>query len=157
MPISTYHISTLICRSEIHEKMNCLRCHDTADTESIHDQDGETLTNRNKCDEYKDCDIGLFAEIAGCLHKLKSSEKQVRNLSRLLYPYGFHFLSLVTVISFFIYWYQVGTPKEENLCGWGHHFSATTVPDIIFQASAGEEVWVLMMDPIQILSLWHQI
>ncbi|PKI55553.1 hypothetical protein CRG98_024053 [Punica granatum] len=77
-------------RSEIHEKMNCLRCQNTDDTENW--------------------DIGSFAEIAGCFHKLKSSEK------------------------------QVGIPKEEDLGSWGHHFSATTVPDIIFQASAGEEV-----------------
>lgn len=35
---------------------------------------------------------------------------------------------------------QIGTPKEEDLGRWGHHFSATSVPDIIFQASAGDEV-----------------
>ncbi|KAK4752132.1 hypothetical protein SAY87_020930 [Trapa incisa] len=109
-------------RSEIHEKMNCLRCQDISDTGSLQDQERCSLTNRNKCEETKDCDIGSFAEIAGCLHKLKSSEK------------------------------QVGTPKEEDLGSWGHHFSAaTTVPDIIFQASAGEEVLLLMMDPVQIL------
>ncbi|XP_031391858.1 protein CHROMATIN REMODELING 25 [Punica granatum] len=97
-------------RSEIHEKMNCLRCQNTDDTESVDYQVEATPTNRNECNEDKDWDIGSFAEIAGCFHKLKSSEK------------------------------QVGIPKEEDLGSWGHHFSATTVPDIIFQASAGEEV-----------------
>ncbi|CAI9104342.1 OLC1v1002990C1 [Oldenlandia corymbosa var. corymbosa] len=55
-------------------------------------------------------DIGGFASISGCLNKLKGSEK------------------------------QVGTPKEEDLASWGHHFLPTSVPDNILQASAGDEV-----------------
>ncbi|RDY04883.1 Protein CHROMATIN REMODELING 25, partial [Mucuna pruriens] len=55
-------------------------------------------------------DIGGFAEIAGCLQNLKRSEK------------------------------QVGSPLEEDLGSWGHHFSPTSVPDAILQASAGDEV-----------------
>ncbi|KAL5714185.1 DNA-dependent ATPase protein rad54 [Ranunculus cassubicifolius] len=55
-------------------------------------------------------DVGGFQAISGCLHKLKKSEK------------------------------QVGTPLEEDLGSWGHHFCSTTVPDEIFQASAGDEV-----------------
>lgn len=35
---------------------------------------------------------------------------------------------------------KVGTPKEEDLASWGHHHSPSTVPDLIFQASAGDEV-----------------
>ncbi|XP_010534308.1 PREDICTED: protein CHROMATIN REMODELING 25 isoform X2 [Tarenaya hassleriana] len=55
-------------------------------------------------------DIGGFAEIAGCLNELKCSEK------------------------------QVGTPLEEDLTSWGHHFASKSVPDTILQASAGDEV-----------------
>ncbi|WCJ17659.1 DNA repair and recombination protein RAD54 [Euphorbia peplus] len=55
-------------------------------------------------------DIGGFAKTAGILGKLKSSEK------------------------------QIGTPLEEDLCNWGHHFLSTSVPDSILQASAGDEV-----------------
>ncbi|KAG5061732.1 hypothetical protein JHK87_002761 [Glycine soja] len=55
-------------------------------------------------------DIGGFAEIAGCLQNLKRSEK------------------------------QVGSPLEEDLGSWGHHFFPTSVPDAILQASAGDEV-----------------
>ncbi|XP_027362727.1 protein CHROMATIN REMODELING 25 [Abrus precatorius] len=55
-------------------------------------------------------DIGGFAGIAGCLQNLKRSEK------------------------------QVGTPLEEDLGSWGHHFYPTSVPDAILQASAGDEV-----------------
>ncbi|KAK4487322.1 hypothetical protein RD792_006064 [Penstemon davidsonii] len=57
-----------------------------------------------------DEDIGGFAGIAGCLNNLKSYEK------------------------------QVGTPKEEDLASWGHHHFPSSVPDCIFQASAGNEV-----------------
>ncbi|KAL2460240.1 Protein CHROMATIN REMODELING 25 [Abeliophyllum distichum] len=35
---------------------------------------------------------------------------------------------------------QVGTPKEEDLANWGHHHFPSTIPDTIFQASAGDEV-----------------
>ncbi|XP_020237119.1 protein CHROMATIN REMODELING 25 isoform X2 [Cajanus cajan] len=55
-------------------------------------------------------DIGGFAETAGCLQNLKRSEK------------------------------QVGSPLEEDLGSWGHHFFPTSVPDAILQASAGDEV-----------------
>ncbi|XP_027912240.1 protein CHROMATIN REMODELING 25 [Vigna unguiculata] len=55
-------------------------------------------------------DIGGFAEIAGCLQNLKRSEM------------------------------QVGSPLEEDLGSWGHHFLPNSVPDAILQASAGDEV-----------------
>lgn len=55
-------------------------------------------------------DIGGFAEIADCLKNLKRSEK------------------------------QVGSPLEDDLGSWGHHFFPTSVPDAILQASAGDEV-----------------
>ncbi|XP_073030331.1 protein CHROMATIN REMODELING 25-like isoform X3 [Primulina eburnea] len=58
----------------------------------------------------EDEDIGGFASIAGCLHNLKNHEK------------------------------QVGTPKEEDLAQWGHHHVPSSVPDRIFQASAGDDV-----------------
>ncbi|KAG5398287.1 hypothetical protein IGI04_020101 [Brassica rapa subsp. trilocularis] len=55
-------------------------------------------------------DIGGFANDAGCLHSLKISER------------------------------QVGTPLEEDLASWGHHSTSKSVPDMILQASAGDEV-----------------
>ncbi|GFP84567.1 protein chromatin remodeling 25 [Phtheirospermum japonicum] len=55
-------------------------------------------------------DIGGFASLAGCFDSLKRHEK------------------------------QVGTPKEEDLASWGHHQFPSSVPDSIFQASAGDEV-----------------
>ncbi|KAL7263828.1 hypothetical protein ACSBR1_001895 [Camellia fascicularis] len=100
-------------RSEIHEKMSCIRCQkydavvdDMLD--EVNEVDGARSTNEG-CQSDQE-DIGGFASISGCLHKLRSSEK------------------------------QVGAPLEEDLGSWGHHFFPTTVPDAIFQASAGEEV-----------------
>ncbi|AEE76208.1 Protein CHROMATIN REMODELING 25 [Arabidopsis thaliana] len=55
-------------------------------------------------------DIGGFAKDAGCFNLLKNSER------------------------------QVGTPLEEDLGSWGHHFTSKSVPDAILQASAGDEV-----------------
>ncbi|XP_021617338.1 protein CHROMATIN REMODELING 25 isoform X3 [Manihot esculenta] len=65
----------------------------------------------SRCQSEQDVsDIGGFAGIAGVLRKLRSSEK------------------------------QVGTPLEEDLVSWGHHFNASSVPDAILQVSAGDEV-----------------
>ncbi|KAK1402572.1 protein CHROMATIN REMODELING 25 [Heracleum sosnowskyi] len=99
--------------SEIHEKMNCVRCGSCkgmADDlpETNGEQDGGSSVNEDFQSDQDD--IGGFAGITGCLHKLKSSEK------------------------------QVGTPLEEDLGSWGHHFNPTSVPDSILQASAGNEV-----------------
>lgn len=80
--------------------MNCTRCQNS----------GEQAVDICIDEEEEEEDIGGFAGISGCLHKLKISEK------------------------------QVGTPLEEDLGSWGHHFSPNTVPDTIFQASAGNEV-----------------
>ncbi|KAI8014947.1 Protein CHROMATIN REMODELING 25 [Camellia lanceoleosa] len=100
-------------RSEIHEKMSCIRCQNydaVVDDmlDEVNEVDGARSTNEG-CQSDQE-DIGGFASISGCLHKLQSSEK------------------------------QVGAPLEEDLGSWGHHFFPTTVPDAIFQASAGEEV-----------------
>lgn len=96
-------------RSEIHVKMNCARClFSDGELEGIGDVDESTYENCMPNQEV--FDIGGFAAIAGCLDKLKSSEK------------------------------QVGTPLEEDLGSWGHHFHSTSVPDTILQASAGDEV-----------------
>ncbi|KAJ6395974.1 hypothetical protein OIU77_021096 [Salix suchowensis] len=97
-------------RSEIHVKMNCARClFSDGKLEGIGDVDESTYENYMPNQEV--FDIGGFAAIAGCLDKLKSSEK------------------------------QVGTPLEEDLGSWGHHFHSTSVPDSILQASAGDEVF----------------
>ncbi|KAF4374022.1 hypothetical protein F8388_007928 [Cannabis sativa] len=93
-------------RSEIHEKMNCIRCQSE---DNMPETENKSM-NKSRESDQDTSDIGGFAEIAGCLDKLKSSEK------------------------------QVGTPLEEDLGSWGHHFYPTTVPDAIFQASAGDEV-----------------
>ncbi|OVA15799.1 SNF2-related [Macleaya cordata] len=104
----TFHENS---RSEIHENMNCFRCkacelEDKAPENIMEVEDGAT----NEGCQDNQGDIGGFAEISGCLHKLKSSEK------------------------------QLGTPLEEDLGSWGHHFFSTSVPDAILQASAGDEV-----------------
>ncbi|XVF67591.1 hypothetical protein PTKIN_Ptkin10aG0133400 [Pterospermum kingtungense] len=98
-------------RSEIHGKMNCRRCenHDTG-SENIGEQEECEPENGSSGSDQEAFDIGGFAGIAGCLDKLKSSER------------------------------QVGTPLEEDLASWGHHFRSESVPDAILQASAGDEV-----------------
>ncbi|XWS54814.1 hypothetical protein CRYUN_Cryun10bG0121500 [Craigia yunnanensis] len=98
-------------RSEIHEKMNCNHC-ENYDTgfENIGEQKECESENGSFGSDQEVFDIGGFAGIAGCLDKLKSSEK------------------------------QVGTPLEEDLVSWGHHFRSESVPDAILQASAGGEV-----------------
>ncbi|KAL9415141.1 hypothetical protein AB3S75_043420 [Citrus x aurantiifolia] len=98
-------------RSEIHENMHCTRCQNYDDgAESIGEGDETNLANENDQSDQEVTDIGGFAGLAGCLHKLKSSEK------------------------------QLGTPLEEYLNNWGHHFYSVSVPDAILQASAGDEV-----------------
>ncbi|KAF3782555.1 CHROMATIN REMODELING 25 protein [Nymphaea thermarum] len=102
-------------RSEIHENMNCARCN----TNYMQVEDGmksvkeyvfERRVAEDECHtDQQDVDIGGFAKVARCLEKLKNSEK------------------------------QLGRPLEEDLASWGHHSSSTTVPDVILQASAGEE------------------
>ncbi|CAH1426001.1 unnamed protein product [Lactuca virosa] len=108
-------------RSDIHEKMICTRCEESGEqeTDAIPDvcmKDGVGSPDEDcQCDEE---DIGGFAGISGCLHKLKRSEK------------------------------QVGTPLEEDLASWGHHSSPNTVPDTIFQAAAGDEVTFVFTNQI---------
>ncbi|KAG9450907.1 hypothetical protein H6P81_010872 [Aristolochia fimbriata] len=99
-------------RSEIHENLNCMRCK-LIDLNVEADQGGLEGTNAN--DLTKGTGDVEMPDIGGFAEvagclKLKSSEK------------------------------QVGTPVEEDLGSWGHHFYPTTVPDVIFQASAGDEV-----------------
>ncbi|XP_072952965.1 DNA repair and recombination protein RAD54 [Typha angustifolia] len=103
-------------RSEIHENMKCTRCK----KESLFAKDGtdcvtgvtdgkDSSIGDQQANQVAD-DIGGFAEIAGCLQKLKSPEK------------------------------QLGTPSEEDLGSWGHHSDPSTVPDAILKYSAGDEV-----------------
>ncbi|TYI99793.1 hypothetical protein E1A91_A13G042200v1 [Gossypium mustelinum] len=96
-------------RSEIHGKMNCNRCKNDG-SENIGEQERCESENGSYGSDQEVSDIGGFAGIAGCLDKLKSSEK------------------------------QVGSPLEEDLVSWGHHFHSESVPDSILQASAGGEV-----------------
>lgn len=59
--------------------MNCNRCQDY---DEIHESVGEEDGIESKSEFCEPCqtdhdDIGGFASITGCLHKLKTSEKQV--------------------------------------------------------------------------------
>ncbi|XP_027105933.1 protein CHROMATIN REMODELING 25 [Coffea arabica] len=93
-------------RSEIHEKMSCNRCQNY-----VMQVDAKLETSYGSPSSQSDEeDIGGFASVSGCLHRLKSSEK------------------------------QVGTPKEEDLANWGHHLFPQSIPDTILQSSAGDEV-----------------
>ncbi|CAH9146022.1 unnamed protein product [Cuscuta epithymum] len=108
----TFHDSV---RSEIHEKISCTRCEEHDDVVMI-DNTHETKTTDKPIQEEtsdkpnQEEDIGGFACGASVLNKLKSSEK------------------------------QIGTPKEEDLASWGHHFYPASVPDTILQSAAGDEV-----------------
>ncbi|KAK7283963.1 hypothetical protein RIF29_13713 [Crotalaria pallida] len=98
-------------KSEIHEKMQCTRCLTYAGPQSSNEKYAAAgSTLINYESDDETSDIGGFAGITGCLEKLKRSEK------------------------------QIGSPLEEDLGSWGHHFSPTSVPDAILQASAGDEV-----------------
>ncbi|KAL5788356.1 hypothetical protein ACOSP7_005305 [Xanthoceras sorbifolium] len=106
-------------RSEIHENMDCTRCQNHDDRlDRTTEGDEDKATNKNCQSQQEVPDIGGFAELAGCLHKLKSSEK------------------------------QVGTPMEEDLKSWGHNFSSMSVPDTILQASAGDEVTFIFTNQV---------
>ncbi|KAI3525411.1 hypothetical protein L1887_04185 [Cichorium endivia] len=106
-------------RSDIHEKMICTRCQKSGEEEEADVKPNESMKDcvDEGCQSDEE-DIGGFAGISGCLHKLKRSEK------------------------------QVGTPLEEDLGSWGHHSSPNTVPDTIFQASAGDEVTFVFTNQI---------
>ncbi|KAJ7514819.1 hypothetical protein O6H91_23G060700 [Diphasiastrum complanatum] len=107
-------------RSDTHESLGCKRCKKNKDEElevldSGSDSDGEfeckgTATHPSKTEVNELSDIGRFSEVAGCLTKQHSWEK------------------------------QVGTPTEEDLRNWAHHASPSTVPDTILQLAAGDEV-----------------
>ncbi|KAH7867474.1 hypothetical protein Vadar_033967 [Vaccinium darrowii] len=107
-------------RSEIHEKMSCVRCQNyDAMVDDRHDKVGDAdgvSSTIESCQSDQE-DIGGFASLAGCF-KLRSSEK------------------------------QVGIPLEEDLGSWGHHYFTTSVPDAIFQASAGQEVTFVFTNQI---------
>ncbi|KVH93280.1 Helicase, C-terminal [Cynara cardunculus var. scolymus] len=107
--------------SDIHEKLICTRCQNSggqAADETPNAGMGDCVGPPNEGCQSDEEDIGGFAGISGCLHNLRSSEK------------------------------QVGTPLEEDLASWGHHSSPSTVPDTIFQASAGDEVTFVFTNQI---------
>ncbi|KAG0470025.1 hypothetical protein HPP92_016725 [Vanilla planifolia] len=98
--------------SEIHENMDCTRCKEndeSMETNIDNEIGSEELHGRCQVNQLVD-DIGGFAGIAGCLHKLRRSEK------------------------------QIGCPLEEDLKNWGHHSIPATVPDAILESAAGQEV-----------------
>jgi len=79
-------LESCICyRSEIHEKMNCTRCRNNDTIElgmvgTTKEANGvESVSEKGRFEQFND--IGGFAEISGCLHQLKSSERQVYSLS----------------------------------------------------------------------------
>lgn len=133
-------IINYICRSEVHEKMNCIRCQNSNDTNrSIAEGDANQPTNESGQSGHEISDIGGFAEMSGCLHELKSSEKQVGHIFLWDVIDSLSLLTCKLISLFFLF--QVGTPLEEDLSNWGHHFFPNSVPDAILQASAGAEVW----------------
>ena len=76
-----YFIQTIffhVLRSEIHERMHCTRCQTNDD--GLQSDEGKYAAHSTKCngesEEKTTDDIGGFAELAGCIHKLKKSEKQ---------------------------------------------------------------------------------
>lgn len=69
-------LSHQLRRSEIHEKMNCNRCKNDG-SENIGEQERCEPENGSSVSDEEVSDIGGFAGIAGCLDKLKGSEKQV--------------------------------------------------------------------------------
>jgi DNA repair and recombination RAD54-like protein len=71
---------------------------------------GSDLAPKLIPDDYETSDIGDFAKISGCLLNQSYSEK------------------------------QLGTPLEEDLQSWAHHKFPATVPDLVLQAAAGDEV-----------------
>ena len=64
-------------RSEIHEKMRCTRCQTYDGPQSTDEKYAAQLMKIDSESDEETSDIGGFAEIAGCLEKLKRSEKQV--------------------------------------------------------------------------------
>lgn len=69
-------------RSAIHDKMNCDRCRINDSIQNgmcksiVEVDDIESISEGNQSGQDA-ADIGGFAEISGCLHMLKSSQKQV--------------------------------------------------------------------------------
>jgi DNA repair and recombination RAD54-like protein len=61
--------------------MNCIRCQNYNERpESVDEGDGNQSANISGQSDQETSDIGGFAQIAGCLNKLKSSEKQVGHI-----------------------------------------------------------------------------
>lgn len=79
-------VTAPVYRSEIHETMNCIRCENSdVDRPELEKRDVNQLMH-GSCQSGQDTsDIGGFAEISGCLDKLKSSEKQVSNIHPISY------------------------------------------------------------------------
>ncbi|KAL2620529.1 hypothetical protein R1flu_000734 [Riccia fluitans] len=103
--------------SDTHETLACRRCNTGGISGTIDNEDcgfGElpapAHAGMNELSNSRFEDIGRFAEVAGCLNKLKPWEK------------------------------QIGTPLEEDLKNWGHHSNSTTIPDALLQIAAGDDV-----------------
>jgi len=139
------HLVLCVYRSEIHDKMNCIRCRKKYSTKSDRCESTVELNRVESvgetCQTSQDADIGGFAEISGCLHKLKGSERQVCFLAFIWMWDDWDHIFIWTLISIIPgTCFKVGTPLEEDLLNWAHHSSHTSVPDVVFQASAGNEV-----------------
>ncbi|KAL2349569.1 hypothetical protein Fmac_003569 [Flemingia macrophylla] len=102
-------------KSEIHEKMQCSRCQTFDDHQST---DAQSTA---------DCRMDTTMNLQFFMILIANSE-----LLRIKILY------IVLTLQHFLL--QVGSPLEEDLGSWGHHFFPTSVPDGILQASAGDEV-----------------
>lgn len=67
-----------VTRSEIHEKMSCIRCQNDAFGTVNIEEGNENNVDDNACQIDQE-DIGGFAKDAGCLNLLKNSERQVHS------------------------------------------------------------------------------
>eukprot|EP01018_Ginkgo_biloba_P036785 Gb_13098 [translate_table: standard] len=107
-------------RSEIHENMECERCEIDGSGTSVDSKNlGSDSAEIIIADGHENSDIGDFAKISGCLLKQRHSEK------------------------------QIGTPLEEDLKSWAHHNFPATVPDLILQAAAGDEVTFVFTNQVE--------
>lgn len=73
--LSAFFPGTNVTRSEIHEKMSCIRCQNASGTENM-EEGNETNVDDNACQVDQE-DIGGFAKDAECFNLLKDSERQV--------------------------------------------------------------------------------
>lgn len=99
-------------RSDTHENLNCKRCEAAAAEDAVGSAgpEFEAELAMQPVMFEEEADIGGFAKVTGCFEGQRHWER------------------------------QIGAPLEEDLKNWAHHSGTNTVPDLILQAAAGDEV-----------------